>query len=125
MEKQQLTWSDVATNVSKHNERQKVLAQFISSHDLSRKGWWYCLPELRLNNDRRLKPLRLVIDQYLPQLGFIFGIEEEMTAIILYEMGLLKYRKKSGLIMNQKGWDDLKSCVFCWVTKCVNTPKQR
>eukprot|EP00559_Dactyliosolen_fragilissimus_P003528 CAMPEP_0184862650 /NCGR_PEP_ID=MMETSP0580-20130426/7080_1 /TAXON_ID=1118495 /ORGANISM="Dactyliosolen fragilissimus" /LENGTH=293 /DNA_ID=CAMNT_0027360603 /DNA_START=95 /DNA_END=976 /DNA_ORIENTATION=- len=95
-------WS---TDKITHNIRRKTLAEFICCIPDTR-CWWYRLPHFNTSGSR---PERIGTDEMMPQLGHVFGLEEEAMTIALYEMGLLGFNDKRGTYMMKSGWEDLKS----------------
>mmetsp|Transcript_22853 Transcript_22853/g.32221 ORF Transcript_22853/g.32221 Transcript_22853/m.32221 type:complete len:176 (-) Transcript_22853:816-1343(-) len=111
----------IGTDEGKHNSRRKILATFLLSIPES-IGWWYRLPQLNFSGK---KPSRLGVEKNLLHLGCIFGLEEEATAIILYELGLMKWVERlKSFGMNTKGWESLRS-YYNVPNKMINWSKSK
>ena len=109
-----------------HAMNRKVLSDFIAAIPKT-SGWWYRLPQLNL---KATKSNELYTETYLPHLGAIFGLDEEATAIIMFEMGLISIGPAGNSRIKNDGWDDLKSLFDMWdnvdVSKCrIQTPTGR
>ena len=70
------------------------------------------------------RPRRLGIEKLIPHVGHIFGLEEEATAIILFELGLLNVKPSVGTVINKKGWEELKA-TFKVPRNVLDTEKTR
>jgi len=116
----------ISTNPMTHAMNRKVLSDFIAAIPKT-SGWWYRLPQLNL---KATKSNELYTETYLPHLGAIFGLDEEATAIIMFEMGLISIGPAGNSRIKNDGWDDLKSLFDMWdnvdVSKCrIQTPTGR
>ena len=101
------------TDKSTHLMNQKILADFLSSIPLD-KGWWFRVPSI---NDSKKRTPRFKTDQYLPQVGCLFGLDEHAAAHVFVEMELLNFKNGTGTSMNLRGWDNFKSLFLLSTNK--------
>ena len=73
-----------------NTEKQSILASFLTGI-MQGGGWWYRIPKFGMG---QLNKPTLPQDKVLPNLGKVFGLAEEATALILAEMGLLEKAKE-------------------------------
>ena len=82
----------------------EVLALFVGEIPTD-KGWWYWLPS-QVTPTKDGQPL--LVDVILPHTGTLFGLTELAMWVILYNMRCYK-KKGKDFIINNQGWEDLKS----------------
>jgi hypothetical protein len=61
----------------------------------------------KLNNNKK-KLEEALIDLHLPNMGVLFGLTEDVLALVLVEMGLL-HTRSDGIRVTRQGWDDRKA----------------
>ena len=96
-------------NISCPSSNRKVLAHFLEKLPHN-KGWWYRSPEYSLEVNNIEDAPKIDSDNVMPHFGTLFGLSEPASAIILAEMGCLKYNKeKKRTEILKQGWEDLAS----------------